>query len=283
MPAKEPSENYIGKKYGRLTILKDLGLHAIRRKRMVLAECECGNVREYLLGQMKLGDVKSCGCIVKDKFYDVVGKKYGLLTVVEELMRVKRQRMVLVQCDCSNRTMVSLSNLESGNTKSCGCLAKKIVSELSKKHGLSGHLLYGVWGNIKTRCYNKNLEIYTDYGGRGIKMCDEWHYDFVCFYNWCISNGWQKGLSVERINNDGNYEPGNCKMGTPPMQNRNKRNNIYLEYEGKSMCVADWAKELGIGLTTITQRLNMNLDIDQVLYKGRLKWGASKVPKNVYS
>lgn len=283
MPAKEPSENYIGKKFGRLTILEDLGLHPIRRKRMVLAVCECGIIRDYMLTSIKKGDSKSCGCIVGDLWYDVVGKEYGMLTVIEELMRVNRKRVLLVQCECGNRTTADLNNLKSGNTTSCGCYAKKLLGERNKTHGLCYHLLYGTWGNIKTRCYNKNSENFPDYGLRGISMCDEWHYSFLVFYNWCIKNGWEEGLTVERKDNDGNYEPSNCIIATTDIQARNKRNNIYIEFDGRKMVVADWSKELGIPFTTITQRLKMGLPIEQVLSSERLKWGTSNVPKSEYS
>lgn len=282
MAAKYPSELFLFQKFNMLTIVEDLGSANITRKRRVMAVCDCGVLKEYGFTQVQKGRCKSCGCIKLKPFYDVVGNKYGSLTVVEELMRQRRSRMVLVQCDCGNRTMVDLNNLESGNTKSCGCVGRKKTSELRRTHGLSKHLLYGVLGNIRSRCTNPNVDEYKNYGARGICICKEWLNDFLSFYNWCIKNGWREGLTVERIDNDGHYEPLNCKIAPDSVQARNKRNNIYLEYNGRNMVVADWSNELGIPFTTITQRLRMDLPIQMVLSTTYLKRGTSKVPRKEY-
>ena len=95
-------------------------------------------------------------------------------------------------------------------------------NEKKTKHGLSRHRLYGVWRGMKLRCYNEKHEGYKNYGGRGIQVCDEWKSDFASFYEFCISKGWQKGLEIDRINNDGDYKPDNCRFVTPKENNQNK-------------------------------------------------------------
>lgn len=123
------------------------------------------------------------------------------------------------------------------------------------KHGLRKHPLYSVWANIKTRCYNQNDVHYERWGGRGITVCDEWKNDFQTFYDWAMSNGYQDNLTLDRIDNDGNYEPSNCRWVTTTIQNRNKRNCKPITYNGKTKFLNDWAKEYGIKPKTLWMRL----------------------------
>ena len=131
--------------------------------------------------------------------------------------------------------------LRSGITKSCGCL----LHEHNKTHGLSNTDLYRIYCGMKSRCYNKNNKKYKNYGGRGIKICDEWVNDFSTFYKWAISNGYEKGLSIDRIDVDGNYEPSNCRWANNDIQSHNKRLDKLYTYNGKTMSVVDWCKEIG--------------------------------------
>lgn len=108
------------------------------------------------------------------------------------------------------------------------------------KHGFCGTKIYKKWEDMKSRCNNPNNKRYKDYGGRGIKICNEWLSDFMNFYNWAINNGYKEGLSIERINNDGNYEPSNCKWITRAEQMRNTRNCHYIEYKGETHCISEW-------------------------------------------
>lgn len=135
---------------------------------------------------------------------DIVGKKFGRLTVLDEYKKVKNGTEWKCKCDCGNVTFVYRGKLTTGQKKSCGCLNKSL-------NGLSKHKLYSIYHNIKDRCYNSNCHAYNNYGGRGIKMCDEWLDGFLTFYNWAIDNGYQEGLSIDRIDNDGDYTPENCQ------------------------------------------------------------------------
>lgn len=148
------------------------------------------------------------------------GDKFNRLEFIEDLGMVeygntgKKHRVGKFICDCGNITILVCSSVKYGSTQSCGCYVKEFISSLNKKHGFRHHPLYPVWLNIKTRCNNKNSTKYKDYGGRGISICDEWKNDFVSFHNWAIDNGWERGLQIDRINNDGNYEPSNCQWVT---------------------------------------------------------------------
>ena len=147
-----------------------------------------------------------------------INQRFGKLIIIQELGRIrfglKTQRQFLCQCDCGEQSKILLSNLRSGKIKSCGCSQFDGMKESRITHGLSHHSLFSVWCGMKRRCYNPHEHKYSRYGGRGIKLCDEWKNDFQAFYDWAIANGYQKGLQIDRINNDGNYEPCNCRFVT---------------------------------------------------------------------
>lgn len=158
----------------------------------------------------------------------IQSQKYGRLIVLKELPRFfdacgKPRRKFLCKCDCGNETEVALNALT--RTLSCGCLRSEMVSERATIHGLRKHTLYNVWDGMKQRCGNPHTARYRHYGGRGIKVCEEWKNDFKVFYDWAMANGWKKGLQIDRIENDGNYEPFNCQFISNKENNRKKDNN----------------------------------------------------------
>lgn len=178
---------------------------------------------------------------------NLIGKKFGRLTVISLAEKVKGKRSKWVcKCSCEQKTIkeVASGNLIAGNVRSCGCLAKEKQLEVHTKHGLWKHPLYAaVWGGIKKRCLNPKNKDYARYGGRGITICEEWKNDFKTFYDWCIENGWKKGLQIDRINVDGNYEPGNCRIVDSITQARNKRNTIKVFYNNEEICLCDAIKK----------------------------------------
>ena len=148
------------------------------------------------------------------KFIDLTGKKFGMLTAVRKFGYDKYWAVIwLCVCECGTETKVTTSGLRSGHTKSCGCGKSRLITETITKHGLYYHPLYAVLLGIKKRCNNRKCEAFKNYGGRGIKICKEWE-DVGVFIKWAEENGWEPGLQIDRINNDGNYCPENCRFIT---------------------------------------------------------------------
>lgn len=158
------------------------------------------------------------------KINDLTGKKFGKLTIIKYYGSNKNGRALwLCKCECGNYKIILGNSLLSKSTLSCGCYNKESASKRFTKHNFSNTKLYKVWQGMKTRCYNPKFIYYRNYGGRGITICDEWLNNFKNFYNWAINNGYKEGLTIDRINNDGIYEPSNCRWITRAEQNRNQR------------------------------------------------------------
>ncbi len=184
---------------------------------------------------------------MKEIYFEKLNLTYPKPILIEDLgmmfptEKSKRKcRFGIYKCGfCGNEFKKPVQYINSGDTKSCGCYGKKILSEgTNRKHNLRDTKLYSVWASIKGRTLNPKNKLYNDYGGRGITICDEWKNDFMSFYNWALSNGYEenKGLSIDRIDNDGNYEPNNCRWTTQNIQARNQRirKNNTSGYKGVS-------------------------------------------------
>lgn len=205
------------------------------------------------------------------KKQNLIGKKFTRWTVVKEVKVGKNATRWLCKCDCGNYGVHKTGDLNSGNTKSCGCLQRDRSSESSKTHGLRNTKLYGIWNTMKFRCYNKNSSRYNNYGGRGITICDEWKNNFISFYNWAMSNGYKEGLSIDRINNDGNYEPSNCRWTNLFVQANNTRRNIFITYNRETHSASEWSKLSGVPINTIIWRYRKYGICDKVFYRGNLR------------
>lgn len=195
------------------------------------------------------------------RYQNLINEVFGLLTVIE---KVNNSRPIRWYCKCSCDSGIikpyRAGDLKSGDIVSCGCIGRKLSSERLKTHGLSRTKQYNWWKNIKYRCYNENDIGYKNYGGRGIKVCDEWINNPEIFINYIksLENYGVAGYSIDRINNDGNYEPGNIKFSTKSQQSQNTRKTLYnidivrqIRSMAESRSIIDIAKELNIPYSTI--------------------------------
>ncbi len=184
------------------------------------------------------------------KHEDLIGKRFGKLTVVSfRSVNNNGHAYWLCRCDCGRFTVVRGAHLKDKHVRSCGCWNPRIT------HGMSNSRIYGIWEKMLQRCYNENSHAYFRYGGRGISVCKEWH-KFEPFFDWAVQNGYQKYLSIDRKNNDGNYEPSNCRWATPQQQANNTRKNRLITFEGRTQTMIQWAREKGIKQSTLSMRIN---------------------------
>lgn len=194
---------------------------------------------------------------------NLIGKKYGVLTVLDYYENYKcsngrEYKRVLCACDVCGSAHIKFVNCLHDK---CTCPDKP----RRKTHGKSNTPLYNVWYAINQRCYySKNIS-YNNYGGRGIKMCDEWKDDFQAFYNWSISNGYKKGLQIDRIDVNGNYEPNNCRWVSNYVNANNKRNNINFTYNNKTMTLKEWCLYFEISYKTCMTRYYRGHSIEECL------------------
>ena len=243
-----------GNKYGLLTVLCDSGKRTANKKVLWHCRCDCGN--EIDVGKdilVKPNTIPSCGCqSKKKKMY--VGFQVGRITVTKELGSNGKKRLWECLCTCGNIVIHTTSELNSGKVQSCGCLVHE-SGEKRKKYNARDRKLYFRWSNIRGRCYNPNDAAYKNYGGRGIKMCPEWENDFYAFRDWSIANGYDEFLSIDRIDNDKDYSPNNCRWTDSKTQSNNRRSNHYITLNGVTKTMMQWSEEYHIDYHRIQKRL----------------------------
>jgi len=195
---------------------------------------------------------------------DLVGKRFGKLTVISKGITDKNSRLYWnCLCDCGNEVSKLGLLLRDGRTKSCGCLRSEYVSNKNKTHGMARTKMNMVWQEMKSRCRNPNHKRYSDYGGRGISYQESWE-EFINFYN-DMSDTYQDGLTLDRIDNDGDYTKENCRWSSYLSQNNNKRNCVYETVGGIRATRSQLADMFGIPRCTFYWRLSHGMTVEEAL------------------
>lgn len=191
---------------------------------------------------------------------DITGKKYNMLTAIKHYDYVlqsngKKEERWVFECDCGRKVVCRVSNIiyKGCSQKSCGCYREK--NPPRKKNGLSHSRIYSIWRHMINRCYDIKNDCYKNYGGRGITVCKEWRDDLLAFKDWADKNGYKDSLTIDRIDNNGDYCPENCRWVTMKEQSRNKRTNRTMLYNGKKRCVSELCEVFCVRPGIIRNRL----------------------------
>lgn len=187
---------------------------------------------------------------------NISGMKFGRLTAIKLTKPKKKATQWICRCECGTEKSISLTSLKSGETKSCGCLQKETFGRHSITHGMSKIPEYHIWVSMKQRCYDPSATGFSNYGGRGIKVCDRWRTSFT---NFLKDVGVRPSIkhSLDRFpNNDGDYEPSNCRWATKKEQAGNRRSCHLLEFNGQIMTISEWSEKTGIPRNAIYLRIN---------------------------
>lgn len=205
-----------------------------------------------------------------------------MLVAVEYVGRKNGRTLWKCICDCGKESVTGYSNLMTGNTKSCGCMEKANL-EYFQRHSyrrksanfdfsgtLNKHPLYGLWSSMLTRCYNKNSKHYNIYGGRGIKVCDRWLPENLGFEHFVSDMGERPSNmhTLDRINNDGDYCPENCRWATITQQSNNKRKSIIVYYFGKRIYLKELCKIIGLNYSRVAHQIQKGFDINSIISNG---------------
>lgn len=194
---------------------------------------------------------------MKNKVPDLSNKRFYRWTVIKKDNTTTDSRgrndFYICKCDCGTIRPVNKWRLLRGTSKSCGCYRKDYITAKDTKHGHSRERLYNIYYMIRSRCYDENHISFPNYGGRGIKMCDEWYNDVTSFLSWCYNNGYKENLTIDRIDVDRNYEPSNCRFVTNTEQQRNRRDNRKVFIRGKEYVLADACEIFNISFRNATQ------------------------------
>lgn len=192
---------------------------------------------------------------------DITGRRFGRLVALKAAGKNKWGNYLWeCKCDCGNLHIVAQGKLKQGKSKSCGCYRKEIKVKQLEKHGLTTGgkpRTLIIWNGMKARCLNEKAISYKSYGARGIKICNDWLV-FENFHNWAVANGYNDELTIDRINNDGDYEPSNCRWVTSTENKKNQRRTRYITVNGITRNITEWCKELDISRTVAYKYLNIS-------------------------
>ena len=211
-------------------------------------------------------------------FQDLSGKRFGHWVVIERAKNKGIQVLYKCRCDCGTERDVFALHLRRGTSRSCGCASRErtreLLREATTKHGGYGTRLYRLYRSMWARCYYKKADDYYRYGGRGIKLCDEWNgeHGFENFRAWAYANGYDEKApygqcTIDRINPDGNYSPENCRWISMKEQGNNRKNTIFITANGETHSISEWADITGINFHTLSSRKKHGWNDEDIINK----------------
>lgn len=276
-----------GQRFGMLTVVRRYERNDKYNKPLWVCNCDCGKKNVIIKGSyLSEGRKWNCGCQNRCEFIDLTGKRFGHVIVLSqaEPRRTHKGRKLIMwncKCDCGREFITRGENLKQGHKTDCGkCnYAHQKRSKATSKHGFlkedapkENYRILNIWSNMKDRCDNPNFKFYKDYGGRGITICSEWHDNFETFCKWALNNGYRQGLELDRIDNDGNYEPSNCHWVTHYENCRNRRSTHWLNTPWGRITTSEFCRimrdKYGAKFNTIKALItNKHMTVDEVLEK----------------
>lgn len=298
------AKDLTGLRFGALVVLEQappIVSESGHKYRAWRCKCDCGNekiVQQAYLESARHKESCSCGCqtarLKCEKssrpraVNNPVGERYGRLVIVEELPRIKSGknghmlRMMRCKCDCGGEKITKYVSLRNNHTRSCGCWWR----DAPYKHGGSTKdsqykRLYHVWCAMRNRCLKPDDKNYHNYGGRGIKICDEW-LDFTVFRDWAISTGYnpdapQGETTIDRTDVNGNYEPSNCRWVDCETQANNKRDNIFVTHNRETLSVSQWMRRGGtVCKSVFSKRVKDGWDLESALFTPTKDWNYTR-------
>lgn len=263
-------EDLTGKVFERLTVIEFAGMDKVSNISTWKCKCECGEETIVRRSNLTTGKTRSCGCLLreKDTLEDLTGEVFGRLTVLKYAGFDSKNKVAKwkCKCECGEIIITRKQGLKNGTTRSCGCLQRDTIGSSRFKHGLYNHRMYGIWGNMRDRCNNPNNAHYQSYGGRGIKVCDEWDKDFEAFYRDMIDT-YKDELTLDRKDVNGDYSPENCRWATMMEQGNNRRNNNFITVFGEKLSIAQAARKYNMVEHTLRDRVKRGLTPEEAVTK----------------
>ena len=204
-----------------------------------------------------------------NRFIDLSSQTFGRLTVLRCEGPAKNRIMTWrCVCSCGNEVVCRGDHLREGKILSCGCLNQENRHTNTRTHGDRHTRLYNIWTHMKQRCKNQNRGNFKHYGGRGIKICPEWEHDFIVFRDWALANGYRDDLTIDRIDNDGDYCPENCRWATPEEQLNNTHRNHRIIVNGEEMTIAEASRRYKVPYDTIQRRISCGWSPERAIKGG---------------
>jgi len=263
MNNKPRRKDRVGQRFGKLVVLS-FSYSDKRGQPYWLCKCDCGNEKIINGSNLQQKHTTTCGC-PEEK--DYTGKRFGRLLITAKSSKADNCGHIYWDylCDCGNTGVARGADLRSKDSQSCGCYGRELLIRSVTSHGKSYSLIYSVYRSMIERCNSEASHAYSDYGKRGITVCSRWSGEggFENFYE--DMGDPLEGYSLDRIDNNGNYCPENCRWATNKEQNRNTRSNRLITYKGKTLCVTAWAEEIGVKPPLLFSRIRLGWSIEEML------------------